>query len=130
MSVPTGLTLDASYVVADGDTAISMGSGDVPVLATPRLLAWAEEVTVRAVAAHLEDGTTSVGTRVQLEHLRPTALGGSLTVTARLAHVDGRLLRFEVTAVDEHGVTVGHGQITRVIVDRDRFLARLLGSPT
>lgn len=124
MSPQAGLTHEDSYVVGDGDTAIALGSGDVPVLATPRLLAWAEAATVRSLAGHLTEGATSVGTRIQLEHLRPTAVGGTVTVTARLAHVDGRLLRFEITAVDGSGVTVGHGQITRVIVDRERFLSR------
>jgi predicted thioesterase len=125
MDTEPGLTATDVAVVTDADTAVAMGSGDVPVLGTPRLLAWVEAVTIRAVAAALPAGSTTVGTRVQLEHVRPTPVGGRLTVSARLAHVDGRLLRFEVTAVDGSGTAVAHGQITRVIVDRGRFLSRV-----
>ena len=125
MNLRPGLTASASFDVTDADTAIALGSGLVPVLATPRLLAWCEAVTVRAVAPGLDEGRTSVGSRVQLDHLRATPVGGHLTVNAQLIHVDGRLLRFEVTALDESAAVVAHGQITRVVVDRERFLARL-----
>jgi predicted thioesterase len=64
---------------------------------------------------------------VQLDHLRATPVGGRLTVNAQLIHADGRLLTFEVTALDESAAVVAHGQITRVVVDRARFLARLGG---
>jgi predicted thioesterase len=125
MNLRPGLTASASFDVTDADTAIALGSGLVPVLATPRLLAWCEAVTVQAVAAGLDEGRTSVGSRVQLDHLRATPIGGRLTVNAQLIHVDGRLLRFEVTALDESAAVVAHGQITRVVVDRERFLERL-----
>jgi predicted thioesterase len=125
VSLETDLTATDVCVVTDADTAVAMGSGDVPVLGTPRLLAWVEAAAVRAVAAVLPAGNTTVGTRVQLEHMRPTPVGGRLTVSARLAHVDGRLLQFEVTAVDDTGTAVGHGQVTRVIVDQERFLSRV-----
>jgi predicted thioesterase len=125
MPVEPGLTASVSLTVTDADTALALGSGDVPVLATPRLLALAEAATVAAVAGRLGDGRTSVGTRVQLEHLRASAVGAEVTVRARLAHVDGRLLRFEVTAEDTAGQLAGHGEVTRVVVDRDRFLARV-----
>ncbi len=62
-----------------------------------------------------------------LEHLRPTPVGGSLTVTADLVHVDGRLVRFDVAAYDAGGAVVGHAEVTRVLVERDRFLARSTG---
>jgi fluoroacetyl-CoA thioesterase len=125
MAVEVGLQASVHLVVSDADTARAVGSGDVPVLATPRLLALAEAATVAAVSGHLEAGQTSVGTRIQLEHLRASAVGATVTVRAQLAHVDGRLLRFEVAAEDSGGQAVGHGQVTRVVVDRDRFLARL-----
>ena len=75
-----------------------------------------------ALAGHLHPGTPTVGTRVELEHLRPTPVGGSLTVTADLVYVDGRLVRFDVTAYDAEGALVGQAQITHVRVERDRFL--------
>ena len=114
-----------THRVAADDTAAAFGSGDLDVLATPRLLAWCEQATVAAVADRLPAGSTSVGTRVELAHLRASPVGADLTVRCDLVHVDGRLLRFDVRAEDGAGVVVGHGQVTRVVVDRDRFLARL-----
>ncbi|HET9658022.1 MAG TPA: hotdog domain-containing protein [Kineosporiaceae bacterium] len=112
------------FEVTEADTAGALGSGDVEVLATPRLLAWCEAATCRAAADRLDPGRTSVGTRVALEHLLATPVGGRVEVEARLLAADGRLLRFEVRAVDRHGAVVGAGEVTRVIVDRDRFAAR------
>lgn len=125
----TGLHARLDFTVTEADTAEALGSGDLPVLGTPRLLAWAEAATCAAVAPSLQDGRTSVGTRVQLEHVGASPVGAVLAVTADLVHVDGRLLRFEVVA--EHTVgdgepkVVGHGEVTRVVVDRERFMARL-----
>ena len=113
-------------VVADADTALSVGSGDLPVLATPRLLALAEAATLLALAGSLDAGKTSVGTRVQLEHVAPSVVGATVEVTATVVHVDGRLVRFDVAAVDSAGTLLGHGTVTRVVVDRERFLARLV----
>ncbi|WP_020575811.1 thioesterase family protein [Actinopolymorpha alba] len=112
-------------MVALPDTAEALGSGDVPVLATPRLLAWAEEATCAAVAGALAANQTSVGKHVELSHLAPSPLGERVTVSAVLVAVDGRLLRFEVTAEHPDGSSVARGAVTRAVVDRDRFLARL-----
>ena len=120
-----GATATAAHEVTDADTAAALGSGDLPVLGTPRLLAWAEGATCAAVAADLDETRTSVGTLVRLEHLQPSPLRAAVTVRAELTHVDGRLLRFEVSASHDDGVVVGHGEVTRVVVDRDRFLQRL-----
>jgi predicted thioesterase len=124
MTLEPGLQASVSLTVSDADTAQAVGSGDVPVLATPRLLALAEAASVTALAGHLDAGRTSVGTRVQLEHLRPSPVGAVVLVRAQLVAVDGRLVRFEVAAEDGHGQLVGHGEVTRVVVDRDRFLGR------
>lgn len=123
--IEAGLHTSTPYAVSQQDTAVALGSGDLDVLATPRLLAWCEAATVAAVQTSLTAGQTTVGTRVQLEHSRPSAVGTTLTVEATLTHVDGRLLRFDVVAHETDGPAVGHGQVTRVVVDRDRFLARL-----
>lgn len=120
-----GLSAVVERVVEESDTASAVGSGDLPVLATPRLLALAERATCAALAGHLPAGSTSVGTRVSLEHTRATPVGGRVLVRATLVHVDGRLLRFDVAAEDGAGAMVGHGEVTRVVVDAERFLARL-----
>jgi fluoroacetyl-CoA thioesterase len=112
------------HVVSPEDTARALGSGDLDVLGTPRLLAWCEAATVAAVTGALAAGQTTVGTRAELVHQRPTVVGGTVEVRADLVHVDGRLLRFDVAAECD-GTLVGHGTVTRVVVDADRFLARL-----
>jgi predicted thioesterase len=116
-----------AFEVTADDLATALGSGDVPVLATPRLLAWLEAATCAAAAAGglLGEGRTSVGTRVAVEHLAASPLGARVEATAEVAHVDGRLLRFTVAATDGDGRAVATGEVTRVVVDRDRFLARL-----
>ena len=111
------------HEVTEADTATALGSGDVPVLGTPRLIAWLEAATVRAAAAFLQPGQTTVGTAIRVEHRRATAVGGSVDVTATPPHdLGSRLLTFEVQAVDGSGAVIAAGQIDRVIVDRDRFV--------
>ena len=121
-------TATLSFTVGADDTAEALGSGDLPVLGTPRLLAWCEGVTCAVVNRSTAPGQTSVGTRVQLEHLVASPVGADVRVTATVAHVDGRLVRLEVVAkqtTDGAEQVVGHGEVTRVVVDRRRFLARL-----
>jgi fluoroacetyl-CoA thioesterase len=112
------------HEVTDTDTATALGSGEVPVLATPRLIAWMEAATVRASAAFLGTGETTVGTAIRLEHRRATPVGGSVEITATPPHgVAGSRLTFHVQAVDSAGEVVAAGEIDRAIVDRRRFLA-------
>jgi fluoroacetyl-CoA thioesterase len=115
------------YVVTSDDTALALGSGDVPVLATPRLIAWLEAATVDA-CPDLAADETSVGTRVDVEHLLASPLGARVDAVAELVHRDGRLLRFAVTAHHDVGdgpVLIAQGQVTRVVVRREPFLARV-----
>lgn len=125
-SPPVGSTAEIVHEVTEADTATVVGSGDVPVLATPVLLALAEKATVQAVSRWVQAPATTVGTRVELDHLHATPIGHKVAVRAALVHVDGRTWQFEVTA--EHPAdrrVVGHGRVTRVLVDRDAFLRRL-----
>lgn len=124
-SLRLGLAAELEFTVDAADTATAVGSGSVPVLATPRLLAWAEAATVAAVDGVLAESDTSVGSVVQLQHLRGTPVGGTVRVRAELAEVDGRSLRFTVSAADGQGRTVLWGTVTRVVVDRAAFLAGL-----
>ncbi|XRQ06421.1 thioesterase family protein [Actinomadura welshii] len=119
-----GLRGEVSLVVGDEDTAVSVGSGDVPVLGTPRLLALAEAATVEAVRGRLGEGETSVGTRVELRHLAASPVGARVAVKAELEEVDGARLVFGFVAADERGAVVGRGRIERVVVDRGRFLGQ------
>ena len=121
--VRTGLSGRAELTVTDADTASAMSSGDVPVLATPRLVALAEQATCNAVEGELEAGETTVGTQVQINHLAPTAIGSKVVADATLEKVEGRRLTFTVSINDESSL-VGAGKVTRAIVDRDGFLAK------
>ena len=115
-----------SFTVTDADTAAALGSGSLPVLGTPRLLAWCEAATCAAIEESLAAGATSVGTRVQIEHLVASPVGAEVEVTASTAYVDGRLHRFAVAARHtSDGKVVGSGEVTRVVVDAERFLSRL-----
>lgn len=122
-------TAQVTHTVVEGDTAIALGSGDLPVLGTPRLLAWCEEATCAAIALdtiNSPNGTaSSVGTRIDIEHLAASAIGAIITTTATIIHADGRLLRFRVAAHDDSGQLIGTGEIRRVVVDRERFMARV-----
>ena len=132
MALAPGLLSFVRIVVADTDTATAMGSGDVPVLATPRLLALAEAAAVAAIGPSLESGLTSVGTAAALEHKRPSPVGAEVVVEAELTEVDGRRLVFSFIAwheplagsPDDQDAVVGAGTLERVLVDRDRFLSR------
>lgn len=124
MTIAAGLRAELLIMVEREDTAIRQGSGDVPVLGTPRLLAFAEAVTVRAVQAHLPAGSTSVGTKVTLEHRAASPVGTHVELVAELVEVDGRRLVFQVTANDRTR-TVATAVIERMIVDRERFLSGL-----
>ena len=117
-----GRTATRELVVSEADTAIAVGSGSLPVLGTPVLLAWCEATTCAAL--DLPDGQTSVGTRVSLEHLAASPVGASVSVTASVSYADGRLVRFAVEARMGEKL-VGTGEITRVIVDAERFMSRL-----
>jgi predicted thioesterase len=116
-----GLTASVELTVSDGDTAIAMRSGDVPVLATPRVIALCEEASVLALEGVLVAGETSVGMRVQVDHVQPTAVGATVTAEATLEKVEGRRLTFTVHAHDARGL-IAAGRVTRVVVDTERFL--------
>ncbi|MFZ0668190.1 MAG: hotdog domain-containing protein [Acidimicrobiales bacterium] len=121
MHIEPGLTGVASLVVCEADTAQKMGSGTVPVLATPRLIALCEEAACRAVASSFDSSKTSVGVRVQFDHLAPVKPGSEVTAEAVLERVEGKRLTFTVSASDASGL-VGAGRVTRVVVAVDDFL--------
>ncbi|MGH9066820.1 MAG: thioesterase family protein [Acidimicrobiales bacterium] len=119
----TGLSGRATLEVTAADTALALRSGDVAVLATPRLVAVCEEASCAAVAGHLDAGLTTVSRRVQFDHLAPTAVGDTVVVDAVLERAEGRRLTFTVSANDASGL-VGAGKVTRVVVDVASFLSR------
>jgi predicted thioesterase len=119
--IKPGLSGAAELVVSDADTAIAMRSGSVPVLATPRLIALAEEASVAAIDPELSPGETSVGTKVQIDHVAATGLGKHVRAEASVEKVNGRRVIFTVSVSDDRGL-VAVGRVTRVLVDVERFL--------
>ena len=124
MAVKPGARAEIRLTVREADTAIALCSGQVPVLATPRVVALCEEATVAAVDGTLPGGQTTVGMRIQLDHLQPNAVGSTVAAEAVLDRVEGRRLHFTVSVRDHRGL-VACGKVTRVVVDTDRFLDNL-----
>jgi predicted thioesterase len=124
-----GLEAAFRHTVTGADTATAVGSGEVPVLATPRVLALAERATVAAVAGALEPGATTVGTRVELDHLAPSPVGAEVAVHAVLERVEGRRLQFAVRLLDGDRL-VARGLVTRVVVDAAAFVRDAGSGPT
>lgn len=116
-----GLTHTSTLVVTDAHTAVAMGSGDMPVLATPAMMALMENAAMQAVAPHLSEGSTTVGGHIASSHLRPTPVGTEVTATATLENVDGRKLSFRVAA-RQGDTLIGEGTHLRFVVDRGRFM--------
>ncbi len=124
LALQPGLSASLERTVGEVDTAAAVGSGSLPVLGTPRLLAWCEAATCAAIEPALREGQTSVGTRITLEHTAPSPVGATVQVTASAVHVDGKLVRFSVAA-RQGARLVGSGEVTRVVVDAGRFLSRV-----
>jgi fluoroacetyl-CoA thioesterase len=127
-----GLSARVSLVVGDADTARALRSGDVDVLATPRLLALCEQASCQAIEGLLGVGRTSVATRVQFDHLAPVAVGRTVVAEASVARVEGRRATFTLLATldsDDCGIVVGAGRLTRVLVDKATFLAKAGADP-
>lgn len=119
-----GLTHTSRATVTAAHTAIAHGSGDMPVMATPAMVALMENAAMLAVAGHLPDGATTVGGHISSSHLRPSAIGSEVEATAELEKIEGKKLYFKITA--RQGQTViGEATHLRFIVDREKFMANL-----
>jgi len=122
--IQAGQSHTSELTVSDAVTAIAMGSGDMPVLATPAMMALMENAAMLAVADHLPEGCTTVGGHIASSHLKPSKLGTTVTATATVTKVDGKKIEFRVEA---HcgDVLLGEGTHLRFIVDREKFISRL-----
>lgn len=119
-----GMTFTSSVIVSLADCAVTMGSGDLEVLATPAMIALMENAAMNAVAPALQDGVTTVGAEMNTTHIKPSCVGARVQATATLTAVEGRKLTFDVEAFDDAG-TIGRGTHVRYIVDKERFMAKL-----
>ena len=120
----TGLKNSVEITVTETLSAKSMGSGSLSVLATPALIAGMENVCMNCVQPFLEEGFTTVGTKVNVSHIAATGLGDTVTYVCELTETDRRRLVFTVSAFDSKG-KVGEGTHERFIVDAQRFMSKL-----
>ena len=119
-----GLKHTTELTVTDAVTAITIGSGDMPVLATPMMMALMENAAMLAVKDELPEGCTTVGGRIESSHLKPSKVGDKVSATAEVTKVDGKKIEFKVAAYSGDTL-LGEGTHLRFIVDRERFLSKL-----
>jgi predicted thioesterase len=115
---------EKSFTVTKEDTALSLSSGGLEVLATPRLVAWMENVAYEGVESLMADGETTVGTKMTINHLAATAVGGQVRVVATLTETQKRLYTFAIEAFDNKE-KIGQASHQRVKISVDRFLAKV-----
>lgn len=119
-----GITYTSTIIVSPEMTASAVGSGDMPVLATPMMMALMENAAMQAVACYLPDGTTTVGGHIESSHLSPSKVGAEIKATATLTKVDGKKLYFNIKATMGDTI-IGEGNHLRFIVEREKFMSRL-----
>ena len=123
MSIPVGAKGRAETVVTEHNTANAVGSGLVPVFATPYMIALMENAAVNALTPYMEENQGTVGTRLDVSHDSATPIGMKVWAEAEVTAVDGKAVTFAVTAYDEAGV-IGKGTHNRFVITVDRFLAK------
>lgn len=122
--VEVGLNHTSELTVTDAVTAVRMGSGDMPVLATPAMMALMENAAMLAVADELPEGSTTVGGHIASSHLRPSKIGDVVRAVAEVTKVDGRKIEFKVSAYSGD-ILLGEGTHLRFVVDRERFMSKI-----
>ena len=120
-----GLIHTSELIVDEHLTAIDIGSGDMPVLATPAMMALMENAAMIAVADNLPDGCTTVGGHIESSHVRPSQIGEKVCATAEVTNVDGKKIKFKVSAYSGETL-IGEGTHLRFIVDKEKFMSKLL----
>ena len=122
--IEIGLKHTSDLKVTDAVTAIAIGSGDMPVLASPIMMALMENAAMLAVKDELPEGCTTVGGHIESSHLKPSKIGDKVSATAEVTRVDGKKIEFRVTAYSGD-ILLGEGTHLRFIVDKERFMSRL-----
>ena len=119
-----GKKYTSTMIVEEKHLACNVGSGDLPVFASPMMMALMENAAMLCVADELENGSSTVGGQISSSHLKPTGLGKTVTATAELISAEGRKLKFKVSASDEGGL-IGEGEHLRFIIDKEKFMSKV-----
>ena len=122
--IEIGQKYTSELTVTDAVTAIAVGSGDMPVLATPMMMALMENTAMLAVKMELPDGCTTVGGQIESSHLKPSKIGDVVKAMAEVTKVDGKKIEFNVSAYSGETL-LGEGTHLRFIVDKEKFMSRL-----
>ena len=122
--IETGLKYTSELTVSESVTAIQMGSGDMPVLATPAMMALMENAAMLAVKDELPEGCTTVGGHIESSHLKPSKIGDKVTTTAEVTKINGKKIEFKVAAYSGETL-LGEGTHLRFIVDKEKFMSKL-----
>lgn len=122
--IEIGLKYTSELVVTEAVTAITVGSGDMPVLATPMMMALMENAAMLAVKDYLPEGSTTVGGHIESSHLKPSKVGDVVNATAEVTKVDGKKIYFKVSAFSGDTL-LGEGTHLRFVVDKERFMSKL-----
>ena len=115
----------SSVEVCAENTATAVHSGTLPVFGTPYMIALMEQATCNAIAPFLEENETTVGTKINVAHIKATGIGRRVEAEATLKNADGRCLLFDVIAREEGGQIIGQGSIERFVVNIDRFMQKV-----
>ncbi len=125
MMLEKGLFFEQQKIVEVSDTALAVGSGSLPVFATPVMITFMENTATKVIASCLNEGETSVGTSIDVKHLKATAVGGLVFCKATLIEVADRKLIFEIIVENSQKEVVGTASHTRFLVDEKRFLSKI-----
>ncbi|MBB2987040.1 thioesterase family protein [Terracoccus luteus] len=112
------------HTVTPEDTAAEIGSGDLDVLATPRLITWCERAAFEVCKQNVDSDHTTVGTTIKMEHIKGSPVGAAITVNCAEPINDGRRLVCHVTVTDAEGDELARGEVHRAVVDPDRFMSK------
>ena len=120
-----GQTHTQKFTVKEQDSAVALGSGTLKVLATPALIAFMENTAMNLLSSENTEGSTTVGTEINVKHLKASAIGAEITVTATLTGIEGRKRIFSIEAKDEKNNVIGTAEHQRFVVDIERFMSKL-----
>lgn len=124
-TIKSGDTFSQTFIVQPNQTAKVIGSGELEVFSTPSMIALMENTAMKLLGEALDEKSSSVGVEIHARHIKASPVAETIIITAMVKSVQGRSVEFEITAVNKERICIGTATHTRVIIDRQRFLARL-----